>query len=83
MLISIFSNRAFQESFSTLKPGFPWVTRLSSAGLVYVHFGQEIIAQVLNMPVDSELVQETYKRVYEGFIEEIVSFKKIHVRIVF
>lgn len=83
MLMSLLSNRSFQESFSTLKPGFPWVTRLSSAGLVYVHFGQEIISQVLNMPVDSKLVQETYKRVYEGFIEEIVSFKKIHVRIVF
>lgn len=63
--------RAFQESFSTLKPGFPWVTRLSSAGLVYVHFGQEIIAQVLDMPVESELVQEIYKKVYEGFVEEI------------
>jgi signal-transduction protein with cAMP-binding, CBS, and nucleotidyltransferase domain len=48
------------------------VTRLSSAGLVYVHFGQEIIAQLVAMPVKSEIVQETYKRVYEGFIEEIV-----------
>jgi hypothetical protein len=28
-------------------------------------------------------VQETYNRVYEGFIEEIVSFKKICGRIVF
>lgn len=55
-----------------MKPGFPWVTRLSSAGLVYVHFGEEILAQVLEMPVDSELVQQTYKKVYEGFIEEIV-----------
>jgi uncharacterized UPF0160 family protein len=41
---------------------------------VYVHFGQEIIAQVLDMPVESELVQEIYKKVYEGFVEEIVSF---------
>ncbi len=48
------------------------MTRLSSAGLVYVHFGEEILAQVLEMPVDSELVQQTYKKVYEGFIEEIV-----------
>ncbi|KZS21034.1 UPF0160 protein MYG1, mitochondrial [Daphnia magna] len=63
--------RAFQESFSSLKPGFPWVTRLSSAGLVYVHFGQEIISQLLAISIESELVQETYKRVYEGFIEEI------------
>ncbi|XP_057375722.1 MYG1 exonuclease-like [Daphnia carinata] len=63
--------RVFQESFSSLKPGFPWVTRLSSAGLVYVHFGQEIVSQLLGIPIESELVQETYKRVYEGFIEEI------------
>ena len=45
---------------------------MSSAGLVYVHFGQDIVAQVLQLPVDSEVVQETYKKVYEGFIEEIV-----------
>lgn len=71
-LLMFFSDRAFQESFSSLKPGFPWVTRLSSAGLVYVHFGQEIISQLLAISIESELVQETYKRVYEGFIEEIV-----------
>ena len=41
---------------------------------MYVHFGQEIIAQVLGMRVESELVQEIYKKVYEVFVEEIVSF---------
>jgi len=68
-----FAYRTFQESFSTLKPGSPWTTRLSSAGLVYLHFGQKILAQVLATTEDSELVQETYKKVYEGFVEEIVN----------
>ena len=26
----------------------------------------------MTMPKDSELVQQTYKKVYQGFIEEIV-----------
>ena len=64
--------RTFQESFSTIKPEFPFVTRLSSAGLVYLHFGEKILSQVMTMPKDSELVQQTYKKVYQGFIEEIV-----------
>jgi len=63
--------RTFQESFSSLRPGYPWITRLSSAGLVYVHFGLEILSQVLEMPVDSEIVSETFSKVYDGFIEEI------------
>jgi len=63
--------RTFQESFSSLKSGYPWTTRLSSAGLVYLHFGQEILSHVMNMPVDSELVRETFHKVYEGFIEEV------------
>lgn len=64
--------RTFQESFSSLKPGFPWTTRLSSAGLVYVHFGEEVLANLLGMPKDSEVVAETFKKVYENFIEEMV-----------
>ena len=63
--------RTFQESFSSLKLGHPWTTRLSSAGLIYVHFGLEILSQVLKMPADSELVSETFSKVYDGFIEEI------------
>lgn len=63
--------RTFQESFSTIKPAYPFVTRLSSAGLVYLHFGEEILSHVMEKPKDSELVQETYKKVYGGFIEEI------------
>lgn len=65
--------RPFQETFSSLRPGFPWTTRLSSAGLVYAHFGEEVLANLLGMPKDSEVVIETFKKVYENFIEEMVS----------
>jgi hypothetical protein len=39
---------------------------------VYLHFGEEILSHIMEKPRDSELVQETYKKVYSGFIEEIV-----------
>ena len=39
---------------------------------MYLHFGEEILSHVMEKPKDSELVQETYKKVYGGFIEEIV-----------
>lgn len=55
---------------------------MSSAGLVYVHFGQEILSQILGTPIDSELVQETYKKVYESFIEEIVMLL-FHICLIF
>merc|ERR1719351_615537 len=47
-----------------------WVTKLSSAGLVYAHFGKNIISQVVGTK-DETLVQKIYDKVYEKFMEEI------------
>ncbi|KAK1750808.1 metal-dependent protein hydrolase [Echria macrotheca] len=58
-----------QRSFSTTFPGRP--TKLSSAGLVYMHFGQEIIARRLAVPTDSETVSLIYTKIYESFIEAL------------
>lgn len=69
-----FMNRTFQETFSSLKPEYPWKTRLSSAGLVYVHFGEEVLSNLMGVPKDSEIVTETYKKIYENFIEEMVIY---------
>lgn len=88
----------------------PWVTKLSSAGLVYFHFGQRIVAAIAGMtlypllvdylyifflisipsppvitqpfsfdlpalyqgaPVDSDVTNTLYTKVYENFIEEV------------
>ena len=47
-------------------PGKKWVTKLSSAGLVYVHFGREIIREVLDQDEqkkDDKLVEMIFDKV--------------------
>lgn len=47
---------------------------MSSAGLVYAHFGLEIISEILNkeeIPVSSNSLSSLFTFVYEGFVEEI------------
>jgi len=63
--------RSFEHTMKTLLPGKPWETRLSSAGLVYVHYGLAVIAQVLNKKKEDEVVGKLYDKIYENFIEEI------------
>lgn len=57
--------REFSETFSQ-----NFQTKLSSAGLIYKHFGKEIIQHVLDLkkPSDIELL---YLKVYKEFIEAI------------
>jgi len=45
-------------------------TKLSSAGLVYKHFGREVVAALCDPISDSDL-DVVYDRVYRGFIEHI------------
>lgn len=63
--------REFNESFSTVVPGKPWTTKLSSAGLVYCHFGLDIISKILGIEKTDDLVNMIYDKAYENFIEEI------------
>ncbi|ORY64927.1 putative UPF0160 protein C27H6.8 [Pseudomassariella vexata] len=58
-----------QRTFSTTFPGRP--TKLSSAGLVYMHFGKAIIAQQLSKPEDSEDVGLLWNKIYESFVEAL------------
>lgn len=58
-----------QRGFDTTFPGRP--TKLSSAGLVFLHFGRQIIAQKLNRPVDSAEVTLLHNKLYENFIEAL------------
>jgi len=58
--------RGFEEVF-----GHGFVTKLSSAGLVYKHFGREIVARVLDFPVDDPRVEKIYLKVYKSFIEAV------------
>jgi len=56
---------------STVRPGKPWTTRLSSAGLIYAHYGEQVIATILEKKPSDEAVQEIYDKMYENFVEEI------------
>ncbi|KAJ1661100.1 hypothetical protein IWQ61_000036 [Dispira simplex] len=56
--------RGFEEVFSEHH-----TTKLSSAGLVYKHFGREIIAQLLNL--EEESVETLYIKLYDEFVEAL------------
>jgi len=58
-----------QRTFDTTFPNRP--TKLSSAGLVYMHFGKTIIAQQLGKSEDAEEVSVIWNKVYENFIEAV------------
>ncbi|NWR81200.1 MYG1 protein, partial [Centropus unirufus] len=63
--------RSFAESMRSLRPDKPWTTKLSSAGLVYCHFGSQILAEVLGQPEDGPVVRALYDKLYQDFVEEI------------
>merc|ERR1711939_1050391 len=56
-----------QRTFNTTFPNRP--TKLSSAGLVYMHFGKAIIAQKLGVSEDAEEVGVIWNKIYERFID--------------
>ena len=58
-----------QRTFSTTFPARS--TKLSSAGLVYLHFGKPIIALNTGLNIDSEEVNVLWKKIYEEFIEAL------------
>jgi len=62
--------KTFTDTMKTLVQGKAWETKLSSAGLVYVHYGREVIAQILQTK-DQQLLDKMYDKVYEKFVEEV------------
>ncbi|GJN21878.1 hypothetical protein PR202_gb09400 [Eleusine coracana subsp. coracana] len=58
--------KGFNEVF-----GHGFNTKLSSAGLVYKHFGKEIIAKELGASEDHEDVHRLYLAIYKSFVEAL------------
>ncbi|KAK7282537.1 hypothetical protein RIF29_11402 [Crotalaria pallida] len=58
--------KGFEEVF-----GYGFVTKLSSAGLVYKHYGLEIIAKVLQLDEGHSHVRQLYRALYRNFVEAI------------
>lgn len=46
-------------------------TKLSSAGLIYAHYGKRVIAELLALRDDSTEVDILYKKAYEAFVEAV------------
>ncbi|GAQ79378.1 hypothetical protein KFL_000290280 [Klebsormidium nitens] len=59
-----------QKGFDTVF-GHGFNTKLSSAGLVYKHYGKEVVAKVLGLPLDHPDVQTVYLAVYKNFLEAV------------
>lgn len=58
--------RGFEEIF-----GHGFATKLSSAGLVYKHYGKQIVAALVGLPADHPDVHTVYLAVYKSFMEGI------------
>ena len=58
-----------QRTFTTTFPAHQ--TKLSSAGLVYMHFGKAIIAQHTKLPIDHPDVELLFQKLYDDFIEAV------------
>mmetsp|Transcript_23127 Transcript_23127/g.30047 ORF Transcript_23127/g.30047 Transcript_23127/m.30047 type:complete len:415 (-) Transcript_23127:200-1444(-) len=58
-----------QKTFEGTLDGYS--TKLSSAGLVYKHYGMDIIKRVADGKFPDEIMENVYKKVYENFVESI------------
>lgn len=62
--------RTFHDTMSTLSEELVGTVRLSSAGLVYHHFGKEVLQKILDSK-NEDLIKYVYRRMYNSFIKEI------------
>ena len=58
-----------QRTFTTTFPAHQ--TKLSSAGLVYMHFGRALIAQHTKLPLDHPDIELLYQKLYDDFVEAV------------
>ncbi|KAM9534677.1 MYG1 exonuclease [Salvelinus alpinus] len=63
--------RTFSETFHSLCPEKPWVTKLSSAGLVYLHFGRRVLSQLTSLKEGDRQLEVLYDKLYENLVEEV------------
>ncbi|XP_033994605.1 UPF0160 protein MYG1, mitochondrial [Trematomus bernacchii] len=63
--------RTFAESFHSLRPEKPWVTKLSSAGLVYLHFGRQLLTHLTQLKEGDRQLDVLFDKLYENFVEEV------------
>lgn len=62
--------RSFSGTMNSLA-GTKWEIKLSSAGLIYLHFGKDILSQLMKVNKDDSTVDLIYAKVYENLVQEI------------
>jgi len=62
--------RGFTGTMKSLGNG-KWDTKLSSAGLVYLHKGKNVLSQLTKLDIGDPNLDKLYNKVYEKFVEEI------------
>lgn len=62
--------RTFNGTMNSIS-GYKWQTKLSSAGLIYLHLGKHVVAETAQLPKDDPSVELLYNKIYESLIEEI------------
>lgn len=55
----------------SLDISLPYITKLSSAGLVYFHYGERIISNQLKEAGLENLTRRLFTKMYESCIEEV------------
>ncbi|OTF80925.1 UPF0160 protein MYG1, mitochondrial-like protein [Euroglyphus maynei] len=66
--------KTFDKTLSDIFPGKnPKIgnVKLSSAGLIYAHYGHEILARILDWNKDEQRTDIVFDMVYENFVKEI------------
>lgn len=60
--------KGFNETMQSLGV-LDFNTKLSSAGLIYAHYGRQLIAEILGLSHEDKIVGVFYRRLYEVFVE--------------
>lgn len=70
--------KTFEHTLGSVRPEFATKfskVRLSSAGLIYAHFGEDVIQRIMEQQhgkqLDADCLRNVYEKVYESFIQEI------------
>jgi len=63
--------KEFDESMHSLIPSKPWKTKLSSAGLIYAHYGHQVICNILKKPKEDPLIPIVFDKMYANFVHEV------------
>ncbi|KAK0411586.1 hypothetical protein QR680_005728 [Steinernema hermaphroditum] len=62
--------REFNESMKSLDI-LDFSTKLSSAGLVYAHYGKRVIGSILGLANGEPVIDVLFRKVYENFVEGV------------